>query len=42
MYIIAMTDKYNSIIGKFIRGPISMNQLLEFTKHGVNADRIKN
>jgi len=40
MYIIAMPDKYNSIIGKFIRGPISMNQLLEFTKHGVNAVRI--
>jgi hypothetical protein len=40
MYIIAMADKYNSIVGKFIRGPISMNQLLEFSKHGINAVRI--
>jgi len=40
MYITAMPDKYNSIIGKFIRGPISMNQLLEFSKHGINAVRI--
>ena len=35
-----MADKYNSIVGKFIRGPISMNQLLEFSKHGINAVRI--
>ncbi len=35
-----MVDKYNNIVGKFIRGPISMNQLLEFTKYGVNAVRI--
>ncbi|HAI42266.1 MAG TPA: hypothetical protein DCM40_31215 [Maribacter sp.] len=26
--------------GKFIRGPISVNQLLEFSKYGVNAVRI--
>ena len=35
-----VSDKYNSIVGKFVRGPISMNQILEFTKHGVNAVRI--
>lgn len=35
-----MIDKYNSIIGKFIRGPLSNNQILEFTKYGVNAVRI--
>tara|TARA_R110002051_G_C8546503_1_gene471984 strand:- start:44 stop:379 length:336 start_codon:yes stop_codon:yes gene_type:complete len=35
-----MADKYNSIAGKFIRGPLSANQILEFTKHGVNAVRI--
>ena len=35
-----MVDKYNSIVGKFIRGPLSNNQILEFTKYGVNAVRI--
>ena len=35
-----MVDKYNSIIGKFIRGPLSNHQILEFTKYGVNAVRI--
>ena len=35
-----MVDKYNSILGKFIRGPLSNNQILEFTKYGVNAVRI--
>ena len=35
-----MVDKYNSIIGKFVRGPLSGNQILEFTKYGVNAVRI--
>ena len=35
-----MVDKYNSIVGKIIRGPLSANQILEFTKHGVNAVRI--
>ena len=35
-----MVDKYNSIVGKFIRGPMSNNQILEFTKYGVNAVRI--
>ena len=31
---------YNFISGKFIRGPISLNQLLEFSKLGINAVRI--
>ena len=31
---------YNNIAGKFIRGPISLNQLNEFLKYGVNAARI--
>ena len=31
---------YNFISGKFIRGPISLNQLLEFSKFGINAVRI--
>jgi len=31
---------YNFIAGKFIRGPISVNQLLEFSKYGINAVRI--
>ena len=35
-----MVDKYNSIVGKFIRGPLSNHQILEFTKYGVNAVRI--
>ena len=30
----------NAGIQKFIRGPISLNQLLEFSKFGVNAVRI--
>ena len=34
-----MVDKYNSIVGKFIRGPLSNNQILEFTKYGVNVDQ---
>ena len=29
-----------SIDGKFIRGPISLNQVLEFSKYGVNAVRL--
>ena len=35
-----VSDKYNKIVGKFLRGPISMNQILEFSKHGINAVRI--
>ena len=35
-----MVDKYNSIVGKFLRGHLSNNQILEFTKYGVNAVRI--
>lgn len=31
---------YNFVKGNFIRGPISLNQLLEFSKFGVNAVRI--
>ena len=31
---------YNFLQGKFIRGPISLHQLLEFSKHGINAVRI--
>jgi len=31
---------YNFIQGKFIRGPISLHQLLQFSKHGINAVRI--
>jgi hypothetical protein len=31
---------YNFLQGKFIRGPISLHQFLEFSKHGINAVRI--
>ena len=31
---------YNFVKGNFIRGPISLHQLLEFSKFGVNAVRI--
>ena len=31
---------YNPVDGKFIRGPISLNQLNEFCKYGINAVRI--
>ena len=33
-------DKYNSLVGKFTRGPLSNNQIIEFCKYGVNAIRI--
>jgi|TARA_E500000305_G_C3971609_1_gene212215 phosphoribosylanthranilate isomerase len=35
-----MVDKYNNIIGKFVRGPLSANQILEFSRYGINAVRI--
>ena len=31
---------YNPIIGKFVRGPFSLNQLNEFCRYGINAVRI--
>jgi len=30
----------DAAVSKFIRGPISLNQILEFSKYGVNAVRI--
>ena len=31
---------YNPVDGKFVRGPISLNQLNEFCRYGINAVRI--